>query len=175
MAARRTEVFELLFLLGVVALFYFVTIPAGITDPDGFVLDEGLPPSFSARLIAVLAALILLARLVRLGFFPTSALAPTKDDATVEPASEFSTLLTRRVWIGVVVSLVFAFVLVPVFGFAIASVLTIGVMLFVLGERSRLRLVLFPLLVTTGVWLLFGQLLSVKLPEGLLLPLITGT
>ncbi len=180
MSARRVELTELLFLLGLVAVFYFFVIPAGITDPDGFVLDEGLPPSFSARLVAVLAAFVILLRVVRLYWLPDaspkSAPASHSTQSTDEPVpSEPRVSLTRRVWIGVGVAWLFAFGLVPVLGFPVASVLTLALMLFVLGERSVPRLVLFPIIVTLGVWILFEQLLSVKLPPGLLLPLITSS
>lgn len=175
MSARRVELFELLFLLGLVALFYFVVVPAGISDPDGFVLDEGLPPSFSARLIAILAAMIIVLRVLRITIFSPRAVADEPGVASeVEPVTELSTKLTRRVWTGVVISLFFAFALVPVLGFAIASLLTLGTTLFVLGERSWFRLMLYPLLVSAGVWLLFSQLLSVKLPEGLFIPVFIG-
>jgi len=178
MSARRIEFIELLFLLALVAVFFFFVIPTGITDPDGFILDEGLPPSFSARLVAGIAAFILLLRIARLGFStgtpPDSQKAPVQGPTDGEPVStEMPVSLTGRVWIGVAVAWLFAFGLVPSLGFVIASVLTLALMLFVLGERSGVRLVLFPLAVSAGVWLLFEQLLSVKLPVGTLLPLIS--
>ncbi|MGB7184173.1 MAG: tripartite tricarboxylate transporter TctB family protein [Burkholderiaceae bacterium] len=182
--SRQVELVELGLLLGAVLLFYFFVIPAGIIDPDGFVLDEGLPPSFSARLVAVLAGIILLGRSGRLLFGPLFTQQPAAKPPTGDTADSLPDLaddnnqpvhLTQRVWVGVVVSLLFAFGLVPVLGFGAASLITLSVMLFVLGERSLPRLVIFPVLVSAGVWLLFTKILSVNLPPGLLIPLITGS
>lgn len=174
--SRRVEFFELALLLCAVALFYFVVIPAGIIDPDGFVLDEGLPPSFSARLVAVLAALVLIARVISLLWFSDASTGSSIEPATDDLSDEAQPVrLSLRVWTGVAVSLLFAFGLVPILGFGAASLITLALMLFVLGERSTIRLALFPVLVSAFVWLLFTQVLSIKLPVGMLLPLITGT
>jgi len=40
-------------------------------------------------------------------------------------------------------------------------------LLAVLGERTAIRLVGFPLIIVAIVWGLFGQLLSIRLPAGL--------
>ena len=48
-AEVRNETALLAVLLVADVLFYIVVIPAGISDPAGFGLEEGLPPSFSAR------------------------------------------------------------------------------------------------------------------------------
>lgn len=178
--ARGRELIELLCLLSLVAVFYFVLVPAGIIDPDGFVLERGLPPSFSARLVAILAATILLARMVRLLLARMSgSTREIQSEVQSETQSEIlpeaqPVVLTPRVWGGVAIALIYAFLLVPKLGFVLASLLTLLSMLIVLGERSKQRLVLLPVLVTTGVWLLFARLLSVNLPAGTLLPLLTG-
>ena len=59
----RNEIVLLAVLLIADALFYAVVIPYGIADPAGFGLDEGLPPSFPARVAAGLLALVMVARL----------------------------------------------------------------------------------------------------------------
>ena len=52
---HRTELYQIAILLIAVSGFYFLLIPTGIIDPEGMSLDQGLPPSFSARLVAALA------------------------------------------------------------------------------------------------------------------------
>ena len=59
---NRAELCQIAILLVVVSGFYFLLIPTGIIDPEGMSLDQGLPPSFSARLVAALAAGLMLAR-----------------------------------------------------------------------------------------------------------------
>ena len=53
---KLAELSQLGILLGIVAIFYFIVIPFGILDPEGMSLNDGLPPSFSARLVAILAS-----------------------------------------------------------------------------------------------------------------------
>ena len=64
--------------------------------------------------------------------------------------------------------LIFAYVIVPMIGFFPAGFLLLVVLLMVLGEKRPLFLVLPPIVVTTMVWSLFEQLLSIRLPDGYL-------
>ena len=64
--AHHVEMLQVVVLLVIDGLFYWLVIPAGIVDPQGFGIDEGLPPSFSARLVAVVAGALLLGRLAQL-------------------------------------------------------------------------------------------------------------
>ena len=75
-----TEILQLVILLGVVAVFYFFLIPAGVTDPEGYGLDQGLPPSFSPKLVAALAALLMLVRLGKLLLNREAAVASSITD-----------------------------------------------------------------------------------------------
>ena len=74
-AEVRSEILLLTVLLAADLLFYAVVIPFGIVDPQGFGLDEGLPPSFSAKVAAGLLALIMIIRLVGLWLRPEMAQA----------------------------------------------------------------------------------------------------
>ena len=64
--AAKAEWVQLTILLLADVLFYFLIIPGSIVDPDNFGLDEGLPPSFSPRLVAALIAVLISFRSARL-------------------------------------------------------------------------------------------------------------
>ncbi|MDP6404632.1 MAG: tripartite tricarboxylate transporter TctB family protein [Alphaproteobacteria bacterium] len=161
LAVAKSEFWQLIVLLLADAVYLFVIIPLGIQDPEGFGIDQGLPPSFSARLAALLAAALMLLRLAQLRWGSASEVAPAAfaDSDTDNPAG-----LPLRGLTGMVVALAFSIVLVPLVGFYAGAV----VLLLVLGERSWPSLVLYPAIVTLLVWGLFAQLLSIRLPSGTL-------
>ena len=169
----RAELGQLLALLALDAVFYFVVIPTGIIDPDGFGLDQGLPPSFSARLVAILAAGLMLLRCGQLMFLKTSAedaMASPGGDAPeigldLDPPSEG---LPTRSLAGMAAALIFAFVIVPAIGFFPAGYVLLMVLLRVLGETRPVKLLLPPAMVMALVWVLFEQLLSIRMPVGML-------
>jgi len=160
----RREISLLVALLAANALFYFVVIPNGITDPDGFGIDQGLPPSFTARVAAILIATILGARLLQLFVNPAAA-QPEETDAGngIAPADSGSGL---RNFAGIVCALVFAFVLVPLIGYYMASIGMIAALMLVMGETRWPYLVGQPLAVMGLIWLLFDRVFSIKLPAG---------
>lgn len=162
MSNTTTELVQLIALLLLVALFYFVVIPMGVVDPDGMGMDEGLPPSFSPRLLAIIAATILMVRIVQLVVAPNTAITASNDSAITSEA----VTLSWRVLLGVLIALVYALFVMPIGGFVIGSLFLLLTILVVLGERSPLKLIVLPLIVTAAVWLLFAQLLSVRLPVG---------
>ncbi len=165
LAAAKPEVWQLMILLLADMVYLFVVIPLGIQDPEGFGIDEGLPPSFSARLAAVLAALLMLLRLAQLrwGKATEAAPAPFAPDDGDTPVG-----LPVRGITGMVVALVFSILVVPLVGFYAGAAIMLIVLLLLLGERHWPRLVVYPAIVTLLVWALFAQLLSIRLPSGTL-------
>lgn len=161
LGSAGSEILQLAILLALDALFYFVIIPAGVSDPEGFGLDQGLPPSFSANLIAVLAALLMGFRLARLLLGKNVAIV-----STIADEDELSVGFPKRGLMGMAAALVFSLLAVPFAGFYIASALLLCVLLLILGESRPSRLLAFPLAVIAVVWLLFAQLLSIRLPTG---------
>ena len=144
-APARREIALLLAILAADAVFYFVVIPHGIADPDGFGLGQGLPPSFTARFATILIAVIVCVRLFRLLIGPVAiggagahdpggASDPTDADAG-EPEAGLRNLA------GIVCALIFAFVLVPFVGYYAASVCMIGALMLVMGETRWLYLI----------------------------------
>lgn len=169
---KQAETLQLLLLLAVDTIFFFVIIPHGVQDPEGFGWDQGLPPSFSVRLVAAIAAILMLGRLVKIHF------AKTPDPAAAVPAGRALDVLDEdaepdldagvpvRGIMGMAAALIFSIVLVPIAGFFIGSAALLVSMLLILGERRLSRLAIFPGIVILLIWILFGQLLSIRLPVG---------
>ncbi len=161
-ARARGEIALLALLLLADAMFYFVVIPAGIADPDDFGLDQGLPPSFSARVAAILMAVIMAIRLVHLLVAPEVAQAG--DEASNSQESENA---IRNIG-GIAGALAFAFGLVPVLGYYLGGVCMVATLVAVMGERRWSYLLWQPAAVMGFIWLLFDQVFSIELPVGLL-------
>ena len=168
----RAELCQLAILLALVGMFYFIIIPTGIIDPEGMTLDEGLPPSFSAHLVAILAALLMVFRGVKLIFF-TDNEAPeeiengerNEIEADVDPRP---LELPVRGIAGIAAGLVFAYAVTPLIGFFAAGLILLVVLLRVLGETRPAALFIPPVIVVALVWVLFEQLLSIRMPSGML-------
>lgn len=158
---------QLLVLLLLDGLFYFLVIPAGIVDPDSFGMDEGLPPSFSARLVAALAGVLMLGRLAQL-LAGGGGLGPGSDAPAPGMDSEERVAISARSVAGMGAALIFAAVLVPKLGFLSGGAILLPVLLGIMGERRPAQLVVYPVLVLLAVWLLFEKLLSIRLPLGML-------
>ena len=160
--SSKAEWVQLSILLFADAVFYFLIIPTSIVDPTSFGVDKGLPPSFSPRLIASLVALIIIIRAGKLYFGKTSRELIDDDDA------EAQVRIPVRALIGMAAGLLFAIVLIPLVGFYISGAALLVALLWVLGEKRPTRLVAFPACVVFLIWALFGQLLSLQLPAGML-------
>ena len=155
---------QLVLLLSIVAIFYFILIPIGVIDPEGYGIDQGLPPSFSPKLVSYIATLLMLFRLGHLHFKPSSAVVPSITDED----DGLSLGFPRRGLLGMTAAVVFSQILIPFLGFYLASsVLLIG-LLITLGEKNIGKLIVYPMIVIAAVWGLFDQLLSIRLPAGLI-------
>ncbi len=168
-AEVRSEIVLLAVLLAADLLFYAVVIPFGIADPQGFGLDEGLPPSFSAKVAAGLLAVIMIIRLVSLWFRPEIVQADGEilsDDG--DDAGEPVTISARNL-IGIAAALVFAYVLVPVVGFYVSGFLLLSALMRIMGEARLLVLVWQPAVVVFLIWGLFDRIFSINLPAGVIL------
>jgi len=162
--AAKAEWVQLTILLLADMLFYFLIIPGSIVDPDNFGLNEGLPPSFSPRLVAALIAVLIIYRAAQL-FFGSSA---SLSDSALDSENEAQVALPVRAMLGMAAGLLFATVLIPLVGFFVAGAVLLVTLLWVLGEKRLTRLTAFPAIVMLLIWGLFGQLLSLRLPLGML-------
>ena len=144
---RRVEMLQLLVLLLLDGLFYFLVIPAGIVDPPSFGMDDGLPPSFSARLVATLAGVLMLGRLAQLLAGGGGGLGPGSDSPAPGMDSEERVAISARSVAGMGAALIFAAVLVPKLGFFSGGAILLPVLLGIMGERRPAQLVVYPVLV----------------------------
>ena len=168
---NRAELCQLAVLLVAVSGFYFLMIPKGIVDPEGVSLAQGLPPSFAARLVAALASGLMIARCGQLILFGRTEASNLTDhtDAVPKISEQLADGMQGppiRGILSMMSGLVFSLVMVPIIGFFPAGILLLVVLLRVLGEKRPLFLILPPIIVTTMVWALFEQLLSIRLPDG---------
>lgn len=166
-ALARREIWLLLGLLAGSAIFYFLLIPIGINDPDGFGLGQGLPPSFAARVAVILISVILAARLIQLLANPAAAHVEQADPTSAGEPSESAS--GKRNLIGMACALIFAFALVPAIGYYIASIVMIATLMWVMGEVRWQYIIGQPVAVIGLIWVLFDQVFSIKLPVGWLL------
>jgi hypothetical protein len=173
--ARQVEFFQLGLLLFAVLLFYLIVIPVGVADPEGYGMDEGLPPSFSPRLVAWLAAGLMVGRFLQLalrGADPVgcegAANAAETDTDNEGFDGQDSGALSMRAITGVVIALIYSLGLVPYLGFIISSGLLMPALLLAMGERRIVPLTVYPAIVVLAVWLLFEQLLAIRLPPATL-------
>ncbi len=169
----RSELRQLAILLIVDVAFYFLAIPAGILDPEGMSMDQGLPPSFAAKLVAILAGALMVSRCLQLVFFGRPAAPELIGDSSEAPEitaddDAAPAGVPQRGLLGMLAGLAFAYVLTPVIGFFPAGFVLLVVLLRVLGENRPAFLFLPPVIVSVLVWGLFEQLLSIRLPDGML-------
>jgi hypothetical protein len=163
-ALFRREITLLLALLAANAIYYFIVIPNGIADPDGFGVDQGLPPSFTARSAALLIATILGVRLTQLLIKPSAAEPAESNPENGAALPESGSGL--RNFAGIVCALIFAFVLMPLIGYYLASIGMIAALMLVMGETRWPYLIGQPVAVIGLIWMLFDQVFSIKLPVG---------
>ena len=132
-------------------------MPASVEDPEGFGYAQGLPPSFTVYLVALLGGAVMLVRLLRLWRNPQLALAEVAANERRMGAQALSI-------IGV--CLLFAFLLIPGLGFYPSSLLFIVTASLILGERRPVFLTAPPVAVTGGLFLAFEYGFSIFLPRG---------
>ena len=67
-----------------------------------------------------------------------------------------------------IAALLIWYVLLKSIGFIIMTALLMATSMFLLGNRHTWQIILIPLVVSTGIYLLFSSLLNVPLPSGIL-------
>lgn len=159
-SAARSEVALLGVLLVADVVFYAVVIPRGISDPAGFGLDQGLPPSFSARLAAVLLAIVMLWRVVTLMVNPAAAESASDGDQDV-PVE-----IRGRNLVGVAAAMLYAFAVVPLLGFYVSGFFLTATLMRAMGETRWVTLAWQPVAVVGLIWVLFDRIFSIRLPVG---------
>ena len=163
---RHREALLLALMLAGVAGFVLWVVPASVEDPEGFGYAQGLPPSFTVYLVALLGGAVMLVRLLRLWRNP---------DLSVVEAEAGEPGHGSRAASIIGVCLLFALLLIPNLGFYPASLLFIVVASLILGERRPLFLIAPTIVVTGGLFLAFEYAFNIFLPRGHWIePLLAG-
>lgn len=167
----KREIRLILAILGGVALFGFWVIPASVEDPEGFGFAEGMPPSFTPNLVAWLAALVLVLRLIHMAWprvmQKKKALGPAITEVAEEPTRPVQVALS------ILVCLLYAMVLIPFLGFYFSGFVLVLTLILILGERRWMVVLGIPIAVVGMVYLLFDLVLTIILPRGSLMILLS--
>jgi hypothetical protein len=174
---KSFEVRLLVVLLAAVAFFALWVIPASVKDPAGFGYSEGLAPSFSVYLVAILAAITLAGRLVRILAADASAIQneigstfskPDPADQLDAQSETDETASDSKMRTGIILAtcLLFPFLLIPYLGFYISSFGFVLFLAVVMGERRLPVLLLLPVLLVSGIYAGFELGFTIFLPRG---------
>ncbi|EPX76637.1 tripartite tricarboxylate transporter TctB family protein [Salipiger mucosus] len=162
----QRELLIIALMLLLLAAFAFWYVPLSIDVPAGFGSDSEVSPRFAPYLLAAIMALATILRILSL------ALAWAKgglDEMTDDISEDLGTPDETRN--GIFMNLLtnfYAFVLIPVAGFYLASIALVAYLVRRLGEQRPWMVALTGVACAVFVYLLFGRLLSVRLPGGLL-------
>lgn len=159
----RLEVILIAILLPVVALFAFWYIPLSITAPQGFGADSEISPRFAPYLLATLMAAAMVGRLVQIALYKIRG---TLDDQIDDLEDIGTPEETRRGLVLNAATLLYCFLLVPFLGFYAASVALVSYLVRRLGENRVWAMIAIAVACAIFTYLLFEELLSVRLPRG---------
>ena len=167
----RLELLLMAILLPAVALFALWYVPLSIDEPQGFGADSEVSPRFAPYLLASLMALAMIGRLVQLAIYAMRGRLGSlvSDLGNVGTAQE-----TRRGLVLNIVAAIYGFLLVPLIGFYAASFALVTYLVNRLGERRLLMVVLVGVGCVVFTYLLFDELLSVRLPRGAITSFFEG-
>ncbi|KMK64876.1 tripartite tricarboxylate transporter TctB family protein [Puniceibacterium sp. IMCC21224] len=167
----RLELILIAILLPCVALFAFWYVPLSIDAPQGFGSDSEISPRFAPYLLAALMVAAMVGRLVQLGLAAMSGQLDALPDDLSESGSAEE---TRRGIMLNFVTTIYGFLLVPLLGFYAASFALVAYLVHRLGERRLIMVALIGAACILFTYLLFDELLSVRLPRGAISSLFKG-
>lgn len=167
----RLELILIAILLPLVMLFAFWYVPLSIDEPQGFGADSEVSPRFAPYLLATLMAFAMIGRVLQLGVYALRGqLASLPDDLGETGTAEE----TRRGLVLNIVTTIYGFLLVPVLGFYAASFALVAYLVNRLGERRLWFVALIGVGCIVFTYLLFDELLNVRLPRGAVASLFKG-
>ena len=144
--------------------FVIVALGAGIlalipSQVRGFIgLETALSPAFLPTLMGI-GLLIAGSLIIILSLF-------NKTQKTKELKINVNDL--KKIIIAVIILLLYAF-LFPIIGFLTTSVIFIGILSFLCGQRNYIKILVLMVLMPALVWMLFEIIFSIPLPHGWLL------
>lgn len=168
----RLELWLITILLPAIALFAFWFVPQSIAAPQGFGADSEISPRFAPYLLSTLMAGAMVFRLLQIGLAAMrGTLGDMDDDLTDDLGTPEE---TRRGAVLNFVSNLYALALIPILGFYVASFGLVAYLLRRLGENRLWMCAGIALAAAAFTYLLFEQLLRVRLPDGFLGDLLEG-
>ncbi|MBM2323671.1 MULTISPECIES: tripartite tricarboxylate transporter TctB family protein [Marivita] len=167
----RLELILISILLPVVALFAFWYVPLSIDEPQGFGSDSEVSPRFAPYLLAILMAAAMIGRLLQLGVYKVRGMLETLPDDLEEIGSVEE---TKRGLVLNVVTSIYGFFLIPFIGFYAASFALVAYLVNRLGERRLWFIGLIGVGCILFTYLLFDELLNVRLPRGAIASFFKG-
>ena len=95
------------------------------------------------------------------------------DDPLAEPAASINFIKNKGVLAGLFVILlcVLFVAFFDTLGYVVVGALLCGIIMWLIGKRNIVELLLVSILVPLGMWLIFYKMLSVNIPMGVLQPL----
>ena len=160
----RLELILIAILLPLVALFTFWYVPISIDEPQGFGADSEMSPRFAPHLLAFLMAFAMIGRLVQLGIYALRSQLQTTGNSEETGRGIVLNLMTA----------LYCFILVPVLGFYAASFALVAFLVSRLGERRLIVIGFVSVACVLFTYLLFDELLNVRLPHGAIASLFKG-
>jgi len=142
-------------LVSVCLLAFFVIIPREVEDE----IQRGLPPTFFPNL-----------SVIWIGAFSLILLLKSLFPGTVDPQpreSAADTISGRKGAIFTIFASIFYLILCSLVSFVISTIVTLAILMWTLGERRWHFIVTATLVTTLGIYIVFGWLMSVQLPEGI--------
>lgn len=143
-------------LVWVCLLVYFVIIPREVQSE----IQRGMAPNFFPKLSVIWVGAFSLFLLVK-SLFPR-----TGNDQSQE--SMFERRLGRKGVVFTISLSILYLVLCSLISFVISTILALAILMWTMGERRWYIIVPATLMTTFGIYIIFGWLMSVQLPEGIL-------
>ena len=156
---------EKLLIIGLLCLtlfFVFWVIPNSIIDPENFGIKDGLPPSFAAYLVGLLA-------LFTLAFQFINIFILKKNNNVRSGIDIFSKKNLSRSFNIILICLLYSFLFIEYLGFYLGSFIFIIVLSFILGEKRVLILSAFSTFLVLFIYVGFNIGFNIFLPESKIL------
>jgi len=143
-------------LIAALGAVIIVLIPSQVRVFAG--LETALSPAFLPTLIGI--------GLLIVGFLIIVVSLFSKTQTTKEIKINAKDL--KKIIIAALILFLYAF-LFPIIGFLVTSIVFIGILSFLCGQRNYVKLLVLMVLIPAIVWMMFELLFSIPLPHGWLL------
>ena len=143
-------------LISICILVYLVIIPREVQGE----IQRGMPPDFFPKLSVALVGFFAFFLLVKGLFSKAENLQSMESPLKIKEG--------RKGVILVICGTIFYLVLCSLISYIPSTILTLIILIWIFGERRWIMIVTAPLIATVGIYFLFGKLLSLQFPQGIL-------